>query len=86
MLMIELYNASAVWDDDDAEWVARDKQVAFLLNETIPEDIRHVHIPFLPGGKQSYALAAAQKQFGAKIKILKETELETPPETPGAED
>jgi len=86
MLIIELFNASAVWNEDEGIWESRNEHVRNLLNATLPEDIGHVHIAFLEGGRQGYVLAAAQVRLGPYITILKETEVEMPPEVEGQED
>jgi len=87
MLMIELFEETALWHDEENKWECRDKHVANLLNATIPQDINEIHIPFLEGGCQGHALAAARKMIGGNlIKIIKETESVPPQEVKGQED
>jgi len=86
MLMIEIFKETAVWHDEEGQWESRDEHIAHLLNATIPEDISNVCAPFLEGGRQGLALKGAQARLGKDIKVLKETEVPTPAETPGELD
>jgi len=83
MLMIEMFNESAVWHDEERKWESRNEHIVNLLNATIPRDINRVDVPFLIGGRQGYALEAARARLGSDIKVLKETEPDVPPDIPG---
>ena len=88
MLIVEVVGFTATWDDADLRWESANKDVAYLLNHTVPtEDIEGVHVNFLEGGRPRIVLEAAKKELGAKLTVLKNTdELGPVEETPGAED
>lgn len=83
MLIVELFNSSAVWNNDEEQWVSRDKVVASLLNDTLPEELGLVDTPYLIGGEQGLVLAAARARYGNDLKVLKETAVDAPDEVEG---
>ena len=81
--MIEIFEDSAIWHDEETQWESRNEHIAHLLNATIPEEITDTDAPFREGGRQGIALAGARKQLGKDIKVVKETEPPAPREEPG---
>ena len=80
MIIVALYGIQATWDADDFEWVSADRDVANLLNATIPDTINQVDVPFREGGADKLVLEAAQTALGTDLVVIKYRDPATPPE------
>lgn len=85
MLKITHLGVAARFNNDSMQWVSKDENIAFMLNQTIPEEIHQVDAGFRIGGWQAIALRGAKEQFGDSIVVIKQTESPLPPDIDGVD-